>query len=360
MAQQIFFLRTAQQQTFMVWAFCLLCLLSVPFACGFGSVDISATEVWSVLHERLGFAGQTTGATDATTVLIIWDLRMARVLLGFLCGMGLGLAGLALQGVLRNPLADAFTLGISSGAACGASLAIVLGGLAGSLVWFTTVQPFFLSLSALIGALTALAFALLLGRAGGRFRKESVILAGVAVSATLGALVTLIKALNEDSVASIVFWIMGSLQGRSWPELRLFMPLFALGLILVLAHWRSLDVFALGDEEAASLGVRVERSRILIMTGASCMAASCVAVSGIIGFVGLVVPHIMRLLVGSRHALLLPLSAFGGGILLVWADVLARSLLDNGVEIPVGVVTSLLGGPFFALLVARSHGARHD
>ena len=207
--------------------------------------------------------------------------------------------------------------------------------------------------AALAGALLALAGALWLGRGDGGFRRESVILAGIAVAAFLGALVALIKALNEESVTSIVFWIMGSFQGRGWDSLPLLLATFVPGLIAVALGWRALDVLTMGDEQAAQLGLNVGRARLWLLAGASCMTAGCVAVAGVIGFVGLVVPHVLRLVLGCGHGPLLAGAFFGGGVLLVWADVLARSVLDGGQELPVGVVTALLGGPFFALLVRR-------
>lgn len=207
--------------------------------------------------------------------------------------------------------------------------------------------------AALIGALAALGCALWLGRGDGAFSRESVILAGIAVAAFLGALVALVKALNEESVTSIVFWIMGSFQGRGWSSLPLLLATLVPGLLATSLGWRALDVLALGDEQAAQTGLDVSRARLWLLAGASCMTAGCVAVAGVIGFVGLVVPHVLRLLLGWGHGPLLTAAFFGGGILLVWADVLARCVLSGGQELPVGVVTALLGGPFFALLVRR-------
>jgi iron complex transport system permease protein len=312
-------------------------------------VDIAASEVLRLLGAALGLV---SGAqAEPVQVLIVSHIRLSRVVLALLCGGGLALAGAALQGVLRNPLADPFILGIAAGAACGASLAIALGGslgLAASFLPGGLVAP-----AALLGALLALAAALALGQGAGNFGRENVILAGVAVSTFLGALVALIKALNEESVSSIVFWIMGSFQGRGWDSLLLLSLPLLTGMAFVALHWRELDVLGLGDDQAAQLGMRVGRARLAILFGASCMTAGAVAVAGIVGFVGLVVPHTLRLIMGAAHGPLLAASWFTGGALLCWADVLARSLLDGGRELPVGVVTALLGGPFFALLVWR-------
>lgn len=335
-----------------------LWLASLPLACLPGPAAASPGQVLRALAAAVGLIA---APDDATLMLVVGQIRLARVCLAALCGGALAMAGVALQGVLRNALADPFTLGISAGAACGAALAIALGGSSavmggiGALLGLSAgalVAP-----AALAGALAALAGALWLGRGGGAFRRESVILAGIAVAAFLGALVALIKALNEESVTSIVFWIMGSFQGRGWDSLPLLLATLAPGLAVTVRGWRALDVLSLGDEQAAQTGLDAGRARLWLLAGASCMTAGCVAVAGVIGFVGLVVPHVLRLLLGWGHGPLLAGAFFGGGVLLVWADVLARCVLSGGQELPVGVVTALLGGPFFALLVRRRRDA---
>ncbi len=339
----------------------LLWLLSVPLACLPGPMDLGWDEV---VHLLAFWGGAGSGQPDAVSLMVVSQIRLPRVVLGLIVGGGLAVAGAALQGLLRNPLADPFILGLSAGAACGASAAIAFGarlsvwtaGLALSPAALTVLRDLGLvAPAALLGAFLALFLALALGKTGGLFRRDVVILAGVAVSSFLGALVALIKALDEESVAGIVFWIMGSFQGRGWSELLLLVPVVP-GLVLVASRWRDLDLLRLGDDEAASLGVPVRRSRLWVVCGTGCITAGCVAVAGMIGFVGLVAPHILRRLLGSGHGLLLPASWFGGGLLLVWADVLARSLLDQGQELPVGVVTALIGAPFFAWILRRRQG----
>lgn len=337
-------------------------------ACLFGSFPIPAADALRALAELAppGLSGWLAPAPDATHVLVVTRIRLARVCLALLAGGGLAVAGTVFQGVLRNPLADPFTLGVSGGAAFGASLALTLGigplaawltlhlsGLSGALALSPQAL---LPLAALAGALAALGAVLLLGGAagGGAFRRETVVLAGVVVSTVLSALVSLVKALDEESVSSIVFWIMGSLQGRGWAHVAVLLPWLALGLLLVLPRFRELDILTLGDVQARQLGMDTARVRLQLLVGASLITAGCVAVSGVIGFVGLVVPHLARLRLGAGHGPLLAAGWFGGGVLLAWADVLARTLLPGGVELPVGVVTALLGGPFFCLLLARA------
>ncbi|MEG6504751.1 FecCD family ABC transporter permease [Nitratidesulfovibrio sp. 1201_IL3209] len=343
----------------------LLWAATAVLACLFGPFRIPVDDVLRALAE-LALPGALTGgadaAPDATHMLVVTRIRLARVCLALLAGGGLAVAGTVFQGVLRNPLADPFTLGVSGGAAFGASLALTLGigplaaWLALHLPAFAALSPqALLPLAALAGALASLGAVLLLGGAagGGTFRRETVVLAGVVVSTVLSALVSLVKALDEESVSSIVFWIMGSLQGRGWAHAAVLLPWLALGLLLVLPRFRELDILALGDVQARQLGMDTARVRLQLLVGASLITAGCVAVSGVIGFVGLVVPHLARLRLGAAHGPLLAAGWFGGGVLLAWADVLARTLLPGGAELPVGVVTALLGGPFFCLLLVR-------
>ncbi len=350
--------------------------ISLPLACIPGPMPLSVADVWQVLGVQLGFF--SAEAVDPTALVVVGQIRLTRVVLALLCGGGLAVAGVALQAVLRNTLADPFTLGISAGAACGASLALTLTApmaaavtlffqqwQLSSLTWLFDGGGL-VSLAAFVGALLALFLALLLGTGGesgnvggSGGQREGIILAGIAVSTFLGALVALIKALNEESVTSIVFWIMGSFQGRTWDAVPLLLWPLCVGFVLIAFHWRDLDVLLLGQRQAQELGVHVPRVRWCVLVGASLMAAGCVAVAGIIAFVGLVVPHILRFFLGARHGFLLVGAWFGGGLVLLWADVLARSVLSDGQELPVGVIMSLVGGPFFAFLVrARAKGMR--
>jgi iron complex transport system permease protein len=226
-------------------------------------------------------------------------------------------------------------------------------GVGGSL-WGLSPLP----LAALMGALGAMAAVLVLSRSeGGRIRKESLILAGIVVSTFLSALISLIKSLDEESLSAIVFWIMGSLSGRGWIHVGFLLPYAAAGLVLAMSHSRELDILALGEDQSHHLGLAVSRVRLKLLLGASLLTAGAVSVSGVIGFVGLVVPHMVRILAGPSHGRLLVLSAGAGALTLIWADVLARVLLSNGQELPVGVVTALLGGPFFFYLL-KSRRAR--
>lgn len=322
--------------------------VSIFSACLFGAYGTQPGQVLSVFMSALGFG---TSGVDSALSFIIIDLRLSRVCLAFLVGVSLAVAGSVYQGILRNPLADPFTLGVSSGAAFGASLAIFAGStVLGAGLW----QKFgnlFLPFAALAGAMAALGAVLVLGRIGGRLRRETMVLAGIVVATFLSALISMLKSLDEDSVTSIVFWIMGSFQGRGWDHLGLFIPYFVAGMIPLVYYSRELDILSLGETQARHLGMDVTRVRMLLLIGSGLLTGAAVAVSGIIGFVGLIVPHLVRMFQGAEHRPLLLSSSLLGGLLLVWSDVIARSLLPGGEELPVGVVTALLGGPFFCIVL---------
>lgn len=350
-----------------VWCLCAAVPVSLVLACLPGPFAIPASEVLSQLASAAGLPAST--ATDPAVSLIVLELRLARVVLACLVGAGLAVSGTVFQGILRNPLADPFTLGVSSGAAFGASLAIFFAGAlsaSAALPGSSAADGVFpglpglglLPLAALAGALLALGAVILLGRSGGTLRRETLVLAGIVVATFLSAFISLVKSLDEESVSAIVFWIMGSFQGRGWSHVQLFLPYFLLGLLPVWRYSRELDILALGDVQARQLGVDAGKVRLRLLVGASLLAGAAVAVSGVIGFVGLVVPHLIRLSFGGEHRPLLGLSALGGSVLLLWSDVLARTILPGGAELPVGVVTALLGGPFFCLLLRGRTGDR--
>lgn len=320
--------------------------LSAFAACLFGRMDIPPAEAAKALLSGFGWTGEP--AVDETKRLVIFDIRFSRVLLSMLVGLSLAVAGTVFQGILRNPLADPFTIGVSTGAAFGASLAIFMGLGARSYLGFGLLPA-----AALGGAVAALFSVIALARIEGQLRRDTMILAGIVVATFLSALISLLKSLDEESVASIVFWVMGSFQGRGWPHAVFMLPYAAAGLVMIWFHARELDILAMGDLQAVQVGVDLERVRLILLIGASLLTAAAVSVSGVIGFVGLIVPHLVRMTVGAEHHRLLVLSGLLGAVTLLWSDVLARTLLPGGEELPVGVVTALLGGPFFCVLLKR-------
>jgi iron complex transport system permease protein len=297
------------------------------------------------LSLAVGPSGFGFGPPGAAGSLIFWEIRLPRALLGALVGATLGLAGAALQGYLRNPLAEPSLIGISGGAALGAVLAIHLG--------ITQALALALPLGGLLGAFIAmLAVVALAGLHGGPI---TLILAGLAVSATTTALISLALNLSRNPFASIemVYWMMGSLADRSLTQAWLSGPLMLIGMGLLLLLGRALDALSLGEDAAVSLGIDARRTRLTLVAGTALSVGAATAVTGIIGFVGLLVPHALRPLTGHRPGLLLPASLFGGAILVLLADVALR-LVEPWADLRIGVLTTLFGAPFFIWLVLKT------
>ena len=321
----------------------LVLVASVLLAVAIGPADLSPSEVLASVLTHLGL-GELFGVEAPSAIRdgIVWELRLPRVLTAAAVGAGLALCGTVMQALMRNPLADPYLLGLSSGASLGAVIVIVLGA------------AIALPIAAFAGALLALVATLGLASAAGGLSASRTILAGIAVSAVFAALTSLVIfwSATGDSYREILNWLLGSLAGTDWVSVAIAGgALIVIGIPLI-ASARTLDAFAFGDAAASALGVHVGRSRLLLLGGTALLTGALVAVSGSIGFVGLILPHGVRLLVGSRHRALLPLSALAGALFLVWADTAARTLFDPR-ELPVGIITALVGGPVFALLLMR-------
>jgi iron complex transport system permease protein len=324
-------------------------LAVVVLATLLGPARISLPDALRALGHRL------TGHPDphAWRETVIWSVRLPRALVGFVVGGGLAVAGAALQGLFRNPLADPGILGVSAGASLGAVLTIY-GGLAARAVWALPAGAF---LGAAGNAL--LVFAIAARRGRGRVFTGTLLLVGVALGALSVAFTTFILSASLSSYdvgRQIVYWLLGGLEGRTWDHLLLGAPVVLVGGAVVLAQSRELDALLLGEIAAQSVGVDVARVRVRVVVAVSLVVGAAVAVAGPIGFVGLVVPHLLRLVVGASHRALVPLSFVGGGLFVVAADILARTLLAPS-EIPVGIVTAALGAPFFLALLVRRDGA---
>jgi iron complex transport system permease protein len=281
---------------------------------------------------------------------VLLQLRLPRVLLAALVGGMLALAGAAYQGVFRNPLADPYLLGAAAGAGLGATL--VIAYVPGNSVGPVSVVP----LAAFVGALTGVGLAYGLGALAGQGDgAATLLLAGVAVASFLAAAQTAVQQANAESLRDVYSWLLGQLGAASWPTVGLMLPYAAVSAICLLTTGRGLDVLSVGDDEATSLGIRPQRLRLLVLVAASLGTAAAVAVSGLIGFVGLVVPHIVRRLAGGSYRTVLPVSLLGGGAFLVLADLVARTVLSPA-ELPIGVVTAFVGAPFFAILLRVGSG----
>lgn len=316
---------------------CVLCLQ-------FGATKIDMRTVMTVLSRWWGNGVPDTAGID-TSAVIMFHIRLPRVLTGFLVGGGLAVVGVTLQALLRNPLADPYVLGVSSGAALGVSLAMLFG--IGTTLAFLPGLPLF----GFIGGLLSLVVMYRLARSQGRLPIQSVLLAGVILNAMLTALIMFITSIMDPNrSAGLIAWLMGSLTVSNYSMLSLFALYVVGGASLLLQKAQTMNILTFGEETARSLGVDTERVKKRLFFLAALLTGAVVSVSGMIGFVGMIVPHAVRMLVGSDHRVLLPASIFAGGMFLVAADTVARTVLAP-TEIPVGIVTALIGGPMFLYLL---------
>ncbi|PYI57510.1 FecCD family ABC transporter permease [Paenibacillus flagellatus] len=326
----------------------LLLLVSVVVSLSLGSAHIPIPHVWRILLHRVPLVGDGIPVTwPESSEQIIMKVRLPRIVLGVLIGASLSVAGAGFQGVLRNPLADPYTLGVASGASVGAAFLILFG------LQYVVFGMWTIPIVAFMTGLVTLWIVFRLAGVQGRFRTETVILSGTVVSAFLSAIVSFMVSLSANKVVNeIIFWLMGSLALRGWPYTTVVLPYLAVGAVVLVAYGRSLNLFALGERHAAHLGVKVDRTKRIVLIVSTILTAAAVSVCGVIGFVGLITPHLVRMMVGPDYRLLVPLSLLFGGIYVLWADTLARMVLSP-TEIPLGVVTAFLGAPFFAYLLSR-------
>jgi iron complex transport system permease protein len=327
-------------------ALVLLLIATVLLAATWGSVRIPAPVIAHIVAVRLHLPGVARGAWPASYETIIFTIRLPRVILAGLVGAALAVSGATYQGLFRNPLADPYLIGVASGAALGATIATALP-LPLALYRIGATQW-----CAFSGALLAVGMVYGLARVGGTTPLTTLLLAGVAVSALASAVTSLLMYWHGEQLLAIYGWILGGFTTSSWRQTALIAPYLALGSLLLLPAARLLNALQLGEEGARSLGIDVEKLKLLLVVTATLITAAAVSVSGLIAFVGLIVPHIVRLIWGPDHRTLLPLSLIVGAIFLIAADGLARSVLAPS-EIPVGVLTALCGAPFFLYLLRR-------
>lgn len=321
------------------------------------SVPVPVSTILHIILEKsIGMGWLSDVAKNQE--MIIWNIRLPRVLLAFFVGASLALAGAAFQGLLRNPLADPYTIGVSSGASLGAVLVLFFQ----ISIW--GLGSFTLPVMAIFGGFVALFIVFGLVRLSSRsLAIETIILAGIIVSAFIGAIVSLIISLSDkESMTQIIYWLYGSVGMRGWSHVRLIIPFVLVGAVVLIYHYRELNALALGEESADHIGVNVKKGKIFILIGASLLTGAAVAVSGSIGFVGLVIPHLVRLVTGPNHRHVLPLSLLIGGGFLILADLVTRTIISPE-ELPIGVITALIGTPVFALLLIRERmggGVEHN
>jgi iron complex transport system permease protein len=326
-------------------------IVAVILGTAIGPADLSVPQVLDAIAVRLPWHPHL--AVSALDTAIVWQIRLPRVILGVLVGSMLAGGGAAYQGVFRNPLADPYLLGVAAGAGLGATFVIVSGA-----------DPALTPPAAFVGAVAAVALTYLLGASAGRGGESaavrsatsSMLLAGIAVAAMLTALQTYLQEQHTQILAYVYAWILGGLSAATWSDVWLILPYVAVSAIALLAHRRLLDVLRVGEDEAATLGVNVARLRLTVVIAATLGVAAAVSVSGLIGFVGIIVPHAVRMTAGPSYRVLLPVSMIGGAAFLVLADIVARTA-QAPAEVPIGVITALIGGPFF-LFVLTSRRAR--
>jgi len=324
-------------------------VMAVVLAASVGAAAIAPGEVLRVIASRIPWLGQQVdlSTVSAAHESILLHIRLPRILLAFLVGGSLSVAGAAMQGMLKNPMADPFIMGTSSGAALGAALAIVLR-LNQSVLGFGAV-----SVAAFAGALLATGVVYRLARVGGRVPVTALLLAGIATGQFFTAILSFLMVIASRDVNSIVYWTLGSLSSRGWQHVALVVLPAFLGTAILMLYSRDLNLLLLGEDTASNTGVAVERVKRVLLITSTMMTAFMVSVSGIIGFVGLIIPHATRFFTGPDHRFLLPASGLVGGIFLIAADTLARTVIAP-TELPVGILTALAGAPFFIYLLRQS------
>jgi iron complex transport system permease protein len=321
----------------------LLLAAAVVAATSLGYIRLPFPAVLQIMAARLFDQPAWIAQIDPVWTVVVTEVRLPRILTSVLVGGGLALAGVVFQGILLNPLADPYTLGVSAGAAFGASIALLLNiGMLGI---------YSVPLFAFVGATGTLLLVVFLASGSGGLSSTNLVLSGIIVAAILSAGISFLKYVADEQVGVIIFWLMGSFASRTWADVALVGTAVAGSLAVFMVYARDLNLMALGERSAASLGVDFQRVTLVLLVIASLVSAVCVAVAGIIGFVGLLVPHMMRMLTGPDNRRLLPVSMLAGAILLLGADTLTRAVLPQ--EIPIGVLTALVGGPFFCFVFRR-------
>lgn len=338
----------------LIWSGVIVLVMLVILMTMIGEAAIPMPKVTQIiLHNITALFGLETEGLHNTLPLglqaIVWDIRLPRILTGVFVGAGLAISGTIFQALLMNPLADPFTIGISTGAALGATIAIFVSAILQ--IASVAILP-----AAFIGALVTLVLVMRIAGKNQGLSASSLIVAGIIVSSIGSAAISLIKSLSGDDVSLIVFWLMGSLASRTWQHVLIIAPVILISGYVARRYGKELNILCTGEVNAMTYGINVKKVRVILLITASLITAACVSVSGIIGFIGLVIPHILRQFVTTDHKYLIPLSGCIGAILLMVADNITRTIL--GVEIPVGVLTTLIGGPFFIYLFTRKSSAK--
>jgi iron complex transport system permease protein len=352
-----FFRRTSRWKLIvLLLVVALVVVVIISLNIGVSDTRISFLDILTIIGKHIPFLNNYINSSSITAQneAIILQVRMPRVLAGVLVGAGLAAAGVLYQGVFKNPMAESYVLGVSAGAAVGATLSILSG------IGFVFLGLSLVQVAAFVGALSAMFLVYNISRVGSRVPVSTLLLNGIAINFFLFAVVALLEILNQKQLGSIVTWLIGGYSNVLWNSIWAMLPFIVIGVVAAYFFARDLNMLAMGEETAHHLGVNVERSKQILLVLASLTTAAAVSVAGLIGFVGLMIPHLTRLLVGPDHRILLPTSTVVGAIYLVICDDLARVVLTPFVstqELPVGIITMLFGGPFFIFLLKRKKGA---
>ncbi|WP_242958431.1 FecCD family ABC transporter permease [Clostridium cavendishii] len=342
----------SKKKGFLFWIIALSLILvgTIVAAIAIGSTYIEAGEVYKVLLSKLTNGAIYSDIGNKMTRNIIWEIRFPRVLLGAICGAGLAICGVLMQCVTKNPIAEPYILGISSGASCGAVAVIVLGGVSALGISSITTGAF---VGSLISGILVFAIGTQMGKTISTTR---LVLSGMAISTIFSALTNLLiySAENSNQAKSALFWTVGSLGGAKWGVLLTPSIILIIVIVISLIMSKSLDILLLGDDSAVVLGINIKRIKSIVLISATLLTSALVAITGAIGFIGLVVPHICRTIAGSNHKRLIVLSSLVGAIFLIMSDIIARGLFPP-IEIPIGIITSLIGGPFFLYLICKKN-----
>lgn len=327
----------------------LLLVFSIVISITLGAVKIPLKDTVKIIFNKIGLFSSKMDISNIkeSNFFIVLDIRLPRILLAGLVGAVLSSVGSSYQAIFKNPMADPFIMGVSSGAAFGATIGILLG-VNRYIFGFGLI-----SILAFLGALTTTFIVYNLARTGNKINTLSILLAGIVMSSLLSAGISIMMVFNHDELAKIVSWTMGSFNGANWNQIVVVFIPAIIGLLVMMSLSRDLNLIVMGEEEAQTLGVNVEKVKKITLVLSSILAGLAVSVSGIIGFVGLIIPHLFRMIFSPDHRILLPVSALGGATFLIVCDTLARSLMPN-MEIPVGIITSLFGGPFFLFLLKKN------
>lgn len=310
-----------------------------------GAVKVNFKDIITIIGDKLNILNFQNNSIDDSIKYIILNIRLPRIIVSYFVGGILSVCGASYQGLLKNPMADPYILGISSGAAFGATLSIVFFG--GAKIFGISS----ITLTAFIGAILVIFIVYNIAKIGNEIPVSTLLLSGIAMSQFLAALMAVMMMLFDESLQKIIYWTMGSLSGKGWDDVLTIIPYSLIGFLILFYYSNEMNILLLGDENANNLGVNSAKVKKIILITASIMTGVAVSISGIIGFVGLIVPHISRMFTGPNHKILLPVSFNIGGVLLMSCDTIARSLISQ--EIPVGIITAILGGPFFIYLLIK-------